>query len=353
MVENSITREKLLELAGQKGKLFASELSEKFNVSRQYINRLVNKLVATGKLIKIGETRNAYYVLPDYALQHPEILPLRYTKIYKNTSLEEHVVLDQILREYPPVNKLSENVRSIFTYAFSEMFNNAIEHSQSKTISIAVSLQGKMLSFIIEDWGIGVFRNVIQERGLASEFEAMQDLLKGKATTMPKSHSGEGIFFTSRAGDVFVLDSFGYQLTVDNKLPDVFMEKTDKMKRGTRVIFKLNTSLPLHLDDIFKNYTNIGIDSDYGFDKTEIKIKLYTMTGVYISRSQARRVLNGLDKFKMIVFDFDRVSVVGQAFADEIFRVFHYKYPDIRLETENMNESVAFMVKRAISEAHK
>jgi hypothetical protein len=187
----------------------------------------------------------------------------------------------------------------------------------------------------------------MRQRNLKSDLEAIQDLLKGKTTTMPKSHSGEGIFFTSKVGDLFILDSFGYRLIIDNKLPDVFIEKTEKIKRGTRVTFKLSASSALHLNDVFKKYTNIGAGKDYGFDKTDVRIKLYTIAGVYISRSQARRVLAGLEKFKVILFDFDKVSVVGQAFADEIFRVFHHKYPDIRLETDHMNESVIFMVERA------
>jgi len=346
-----ITREKIIELARQNGKVFASELSAQFAVSRQYLNRLTNELVVAGKLIKVGGTRYAYYVLPEYAKQHSEILPLQYIKTFKNVSIEEHIILDRMEQEYPPMRKLSENIRSIFTYAFSEMLNNAIEHSQSKNIHIEVSVQNKIVSFIVEDFGIGVFKNVMRQRNLKSDLEAIQDLLKGKTTTMPKSHSGEGIFFTSKVGDLFILDSFGYRLIIDNKLPDVFIEKTEKIKKGTRVTFKLSASSAPHLNDVFKKYTNIGAGKDYGFDKTEVRIKLYTIAGVYISRSQARRVLAGLEKFKVILFDFDKVSVVGQAFADEIFRVFHHKYPDIRLETDHMNESVKFMVERAKTEA--
>jgi len=203
------------------------------------------------------------------------------------------------------------------------------------------------LSFVIDDFGIGAFRNIQKERKLRSELEAIQDLLKGKTTTMPKSHSGEGIFFTSKVGDLFILDSFEYRLTIDNKLPDVFVRKVEKQKRGTRTTFRIRTDSPLHLNNVFKKYTNLDKKSNYGFDKTEIRVKLYTISGVHISRSQARRVLVGLEKFKIILFDFDKVPMIGQAFADEIFRVFQNKNPQIKLETANMNESVKFMVKRA------
>jgi len=144
-----------------------------------------------------------------------------------------------------------------------------------------------------------------------------------------------------------MLDSFGYQLIINNKIPDVFVHKTKKIKRGTKVVFKIDIVSTQHLNDVFGQYTNQTEDSNYGFDKTMIQIKLYTFGGVHISRSQARRVLAGLEKFKVIVFDFNKVPLVGQAFADEIFRVFHNKHPKIRLETQNMNEGVKFMVERA------
>ena len=75
------------------------------------------------------------------------------------------------------------------------------------------------------------------------------------------------------------------------------------------------------------------------------------MGGVHISRSQARRVLSGLEKFKIVVMDYDKVPMVGQAFADEIYRVFKIKHPEIDVQDINMNESVRFMVERARNEA--
>ena len=44
--------------------------------------------------------------------------------------------------------------------------------------------------------------------------------------------------------------------------------------------------------------------------------------------------------------DFDKVPMVGQAFADEIFRVFKEKYPHIEIQAVNMDDAVKFMVER-------
>lgn len=51
--------------------------------------------------------------------------------------------------------------------------------------------------------------------------------------------------------------------------------------------------------------------------------------------------------FKVLVLDFDKVPTIGQAFADEIFRVFTAKHPGVEIRCVNMNENVEFMIKRA------
>jgi len=339
----------ILAIAQKQGRFTATELLLQFNFSRQYLNRILKELIDSGELIKVGETRSAFYTLPDYIKKNKNVLPNHFSKNFKNVRLEEHKILNQVETTLPLIQKLPDNVRSIFTYAFSEMLNNAIEHSQSKNIKVDVLIENQELLFSIADSGIGVFRNIQKKRKLKDELEAIQDLLKGKTTTMPKSHSGEGIFFTSKVGGLFILNSFGYKLHVNNKVNDLFIHKTNRQKKGTSVIFRLSGKSKLHLNDVFKKYTNIGSKGDFGFDKTEIRVKLYTISGVHISRSQARRVLAGLEKFKVILFDFDKVPMIGQAFADEIFRVFHNKNPQIKLEFENMEEGVEFMVQRAIS----
>jgi anti-sigma regulatory factor (Ser/Thr protein kinase) len=344
---------KILDLIEKKGKVTSREIIETVGVSRQYVHLVISGLVVEEKVIKVGGTRWAFYVSKTYALEHPEILPNRYKKRYSNKSLEEHKVFLEIEDKLPRLKELPENVRSIFTFAFSEMFNNAIEHSGSKIISVEVITRDDFLSFTVTDSGIGVFRNIMKKRNLKSETEAIQDLLKGKTTTMPRTHSGEGIFFTSKVGDMFTLDSFGQMLAVNNLTQDVTARHTSAIKRGTKVIFKINTDSNRHLNDIFKKYTNLNNDGDYGFDKTEIRVKLFTSGGVHISRSQARRILEGLDKFKVILLDYESVPLVGQAFADEIYRVFQNSHPHITIQEENMSESVKFMVRRAKTEAKR
>lgn len=316
----------------------SQEIVKKFAVTRQYSSEVLRTLVQKGALLKIGSTRTAFYILPAHAKKEGML-----SKKLINGNIKEHEVLQELEQQSSFLATLPENVRSIFTYAFCEMLNNAIEHSKSRTIKIDV-LKNENLRFVINDVGIGVFRNIMEKKRLKSELEAVQDLLKGKLTTQPQAHSGEGIFFTSKIADVFMLESYNHRLTIDNRIDDVFFESSKPAKRGTKVAFEIAAKSKKHLNDIFKKYqTN---PKEYAFDKTEIYIKLYTMGTIHISRSQARRVLTGLEKFKTVIFDFDQVPNIGQAFADEIFRVFKNKHPKIALQPIHMNEAVNFMVKR-------
>ncbi|MBI2442729.1 MAG: STAS-like domain-containing protein, partial [Candidatus Levybacteria bacterium] len=148
----------------------------------------------------------------------------------------------------------------------------------------------------------------------------------------------------SKIADVFILESFQYRLRVDNIVKDIFIEELTPLKKGTKVTFTLSSASKKHLNDVFSQF--ITTPGEVGFDKTEIKVRLYTSGTVYISRSQARRILTGLDKFKTIILDFDRATTVGQAFADEIFRVFQQRHPDIKIVPINMVEPVKFMIDR-------
>ena len=335
-------RQDILKIIQAKKFVRSSDLAESFGVSRQYIGKALKILVNSGELVKLGSTKSAQYTLPEFL---SEIHTFKNTKRFLVKNLAEHEVMESFLAESPAFKIATENIQSILRYTFSEMLNNAIEHSRSKFVDVEISEDPKTIRFIINDFGIGVFRNIMKKHRLKSPFEAMQDLLKGKTTTAPKAHSGEGIFFTSKVADQFILESFGKRMRVDNQVDDVFFENQQPSKRGTRVIFSISKRSQRHLNSVFTKFqSRPGL---YAFDKTEIRIRLFTMGTIYVSRSQARRVLSGLEKFSTIVLDFEHVPTIGQAFADEIFRVFKKKHPKISIEIDNINQAIEFMIERA------
>jgi hypothetical protein len=119
---------------------------------------------------------------------------------------------------------------------------------------------------------------------------------------------------------------------------------------GTFVLMEIDRFTTRTLEEVFDRYTS-G-DDDFGFTKTHTPIFLAKYGDEnLVSRSQAKRVVARLDRFKEVVLDFEGVSSIGQAFADEIFRVFRTANPEVHLAFANANESVESMIIRALGQS--
>lgn len=307
-------------------------------VSRQYVTRVLSQLIRQGQLAKGGTTKDAVYSLPQNALWTEPSLKL----VFKNQGLDEDVILSQVRLTLPGYQHLHSLVKKAFEYSFSEMLNNAIEHSNSEDIQIVIKSTPEHTEFAITDSGVGIFTKIQNQWHLNSELEAVRFLLKGKATTSPQNHSGEGIFFTSKTAALFLISSHSHRLRVDNSLPDTFIEPLDNFLTGTTVFWRLTGSLATPLDELFKKFQSSP--DTYKFDQTSVLVRLYSLDSSYISRSQARRLLAGLEKFSLITLDFAQVESVGQGFCDEVFRVFSANHPEIRLDYQNVSSEIETMI---------
>lgn len=263
----------------------------------------------------------------------------RVHRILRNRDLQEDRVLSEIRSQCLALRNLRKNVQRIFDYAFTEMLNNAIEHSLSKSIDVSVECTDQEVRADIRDQGLGLFENIMQKKRLANHVEALQDLLKGKQTTAPEAHSGDGIFFTSRAVDILRLRSSDKQLLFDNLGSDVFVSEI-RPRAGTRVMFSCRLDSKRDLSKVFGAYTGDTLE----FSKTEVAVRLYRQGLELPSRSQARRILSGLERFKSVTLDFNGITCLGQAFADEIFRVFSNAHPEIRFQVLNAAPAVQAMI---------
>ncbi len=335
------TKDKILLAVQKKGSVRAAEVVRFAGISRQAAAKHLRELVASKRLLKEGSTRSACYI--PFNLRKAASLEIPAAVfVYNLRGLEEDRIYEQLALKINLKKKLSPEAYKIVQYAFTEMLNNAIDHSKASKVRIEVRLDGGILTFMVSDRGIGAFESIRKKFRMKNAFEAAEHLLKGKQTTAPERHSGQGIFFTSRIADHFVLESRALRLDVDNLIQDVALLDI-KPIQGTKVVFSLRQRCRKDLKKLFDAYTN----ADLVFDKTEVKIRLSKASGEYVSRSEARRLLFGLEKFKRITLDFDKVQGVGQGFADEVFRVFAKRYPGINLEPLCMSPSVAFAVNRA------
>jgi hypothetical protein len=225
------------------------------------------------------------------------------------------------------------------------MLNNAIDHSRSPAIDVEVSVKKNTLIFNVVDSGIGIFRNVMAKKKLRTQEDAARELLKGKVTTQPRAHSGQGIFFSSKNSDLFIIDSLGVRLVIDTLKKDVRIVKSSSRKKGTTIRFIISTLSKRHLSEAFDKYDVKDNDLDE-FNKTDVQVNLYSK-GILVSRSQARKMLSNLEKFRIVVLNYDKIPLIGQAFADEIYRVFKNKYPDIVIHSVNTTPGVKHMIDRA------
>lgn len=317
---------------GSKG---SRELSAHFGISRQALNVRLRGLIDDGKLFKTGLTRNARY--------HISITPETKTGFvsdFQVNGLEEGRIYQRLSLSLNLSTCLKAEVESIAHYAFTEMLNNVIDHSGSDKTRVRVTLNAGKLIFEIKDWGKGVFASIAEKFTLDDEQDAMIELVKGKTTTMPEAHSGEGIFFTSQATDRFVLRSHRIQLEWNRARGDVFVSAPRYLK-GTSVYMEIRRDSRLKLADVFSLYA--PEEFDFQFQKTSVHVKL--LNKEYVSRSEAKRLMHNLDNFRIVELNFKDVGAVGQGFADEIFRVFHSHHPEVDIHAINSNPAIGAMIR--------
>lgn len=323
----------LLEHVGDHPKDIAKVAASHFAITRQAVNKHLQRLVAEGSLQWEGNTRNRVYKLAPLA---------DWAKVYAiDASLEEHVVWMNDIK--PALGNLPENVMNIWNHGFTEMFNNAIDHSEGKRITVHIRKTAASTEMIVDDDGVGIFKKIQREKNLLDERHALLELSKGKLTTDPKRHSGEGIFFTSRMFDEFQILSAGTYFS--HKLGDAadwLTQRVHPEDAGTSVFMTLQNHTSRTTKKIFDQFTS---GEDVGFTKTIVPVRLAQYgEDLLVSRSQAKRVLARVESFKTVIFDFKEVTSIGQAFADEVFRVFALEHPDIDLHTINANSAVKRMI---------
>ena len=235
------------------------------------------------------------------------------------------------------IYRFTENVQRIWSYAFSEMVNNVMDHSEAEHLKIVVQQSYLHTDVLIIDDGIGIFEKIRAYFSLPTLDDAICELFKGKLTTDAVNHSGEGIFFTSRMMDDFLILSKG-KIFATSKYENDKIVGLDEDFSGTCVAMGLSNFTKKQAKEVFDLYSN----ADGGFHKTRIPLKNIFDTAP-VSRSQAKRICNRLDGFKEVVIDFEGLDWMGQGFAHQLFVVYKHANPNTVIIPINMNESVTSM----------
>jgi len=321
-----------------------------FNLSRASVNGYLRALMAEGIIEATGRTNSRKYkpkVLDEFA----DDLPI-------TADMKEDVVLRERLS--PHLRELPQNIRSICEYGFTEMLNNAIEHSEGTFCKIRFSRNYTTVSLDIIDNGVGIFDKIAHECHLADKRQAILELSKGKLTTDSRNHTGEGIFFTSRMFDSFSIWSGDLRYTRTKRDDDEWLIESALQKRlvairfgkefarGTWVAMKIPTNAKQTAKEIFDEF----VDDDARFSRTHVPLTLAKYEGEnLVSRSQARRLLARVERFSEVMLDFNGINEIGQAFADEIFRVWTREHPEVKVMSEHASEDVQRMIRHALANA--
>lgn len=308
---------------------FFHDAMEAFQLTRQAIHNHLTALVKAGYLIAEGKTRARTYVLGPTRSHKGE---------FSLTGLRES---DVYYRDFGFMfSGLPPELENICHYGFTEMLNNAIDHSGGAVAVIEVERTAESIEINITDDGEGIFNHIARIMNLSDPRESLLELSKGKLTTDPDNHTGQGIFFTSRAFDHFLIISGDLTFSHHDGYKHDFLLHNSRDHTGTKVLMSIALNSDKNLKAVFDNFTG-DEDENFAFNKTIVPVKLVLYEGErLVSRSQAKRILNRVERFKTVMLDFQDVDFIGQAFADEVFRVFVRNNPQITLIPVNITKSV-------------
>ena len=337
---NKLKREEIIaEILGliddSKGSFSAQEFAEQKGLSIQSIYRYLKELESEGKIKREKLGRNNVFSLVDEEMSMS--FPLE--------NLAEDVLWKTSVA--PFFKTLPDIAKSNLAYAFTEIVNNAIDHSEGSQVTIHLSKNGCKAKVEIADDGIGIFTKIAESMKLEEKSFAVLELAKGKFTTAPSSHTGEGVFFSSKVVDEFAIisdDLAFYGPSSDN---EPYLNKADSNVKGTKVIMAIKNNHTQTSKQVFDSFTQAP--DDYGFSKTIVPVRLLEYgdaAPLVVSRSQAKRLMVRFEKFENIVLDFEGISDIGQGFADELFRVFPSQHKGTKLTPINCSDDIQCMIKR-------
>lgn len=317
------------------------EVVKAFGISKQAVSKNIKTLLDAGliELKQVDGKRKRYQL---------KTLFDRKVQVNINTTTEENEIWLQEVSPY--FQDVKPNVRDLIHHGFTEMMNNAIDHSGSSSAHIRIFRNAVVVGFSLSDYGVGIWKKLQQQFQLADSRHAILELAKGKLTTDPQKHSGEGIFFTSRMSDFFTIQSEDLTYCCYQAEKGwLFDVKKKNAIEGTLVHMEVRLKSEKTMQEVFNKFSSEY--DDFGFSKTQLSIQLAKYEGDHlVSRSQAKRILARLQQFKEVILDFREITQIGQAFADEIFRVFKNEHKDVQLRWINTDREVDKMILRVMTE---
>jgi len=316
-------------------------LMQREQVSRRRAGALLRALEAAQWLVREGPPRR------------PRWRPGALRQVvgrYRIEGLDEH---RPWRRDFAPCFELPAAVRHMTQHSFTELLNNAIEHSGGTNVTVSMRQTPLQLQLLVADDGCGLFNRIAQCFAIEEPDLAMLELGKGKLTTAPDHHSGHGLFFSAQLADVIDIQANGVSYQRRAWEPGQWHGARPRTpagaaRPGTTVYLAIQLQTDRTLEAVLQAHSASG--RGYDFARTRVPLALLcgrpagATDAALLSRAEARRATQRLTQFAHADIDFSGIGHLGHGFADELFRVFRRQHPQIELHAVGMAPEVAAMV---------
>lgn len=312
-------------------------LMQRLSISARRAGALLRQLEALGWLRREGSTRRP---------RHSPGALRQVVRRYELAMLQED---EPWRRDFAPCFALPPNVTRLVRHAFTELLNNAIDHSGGESVTVSLRQTPLQAQLLVSDDGVGLFERVAASHGIREPALAMLELGKGRLTSAPARHLGQGLASTARTADVLDLHANAAAFQCRG-----FEQHGWRAGRGNPAAARAGTSIyvAFAIDTtrtVEQALAELSAAGDgLAFDRTRVPLGLLAGEGgVLESRAEARRVAMRLAQFRRAELDFSGVEHIGPAFADELFRVIAREQPEVLMVPTGMRPAVQAMARAA------
>lgn len=344
-------------LLSERGGFSSAELSERTGLTRQALHRHLSSWVLEGRLQRQGRARATRYLPgPGNSSCPPESrprgrAPAGLGRTYRVEGLSPQAAwrdLQAWLGSQAP--GIGDTALAVLEWVTCELVANGLAHAQSPYLSLRAHADSDRVALALADAGLGAFETLRRKLGASSALDALQWLSNPPATPAagPPDPACRGLRSVSHMVELFELDANGFEWSVDNALGETAVSEVPEVPRhssgtgetggaGTEVRVSVALDTQTHPADILAHRpaihgTRVLALRDFGR-------RLFT-------RSDARRLLEGMDLYAEIVLDFDGIEGTGLGFVDELLRVWPIRHPLTRLRVQGAGAAVAFMLRQ-------
>jgi anti-sigma regulatory factor (Ser/Thr protein kinase) len=296
----------------------------------------------------LNRLQGAHWLVREGSARQPRWRPGPLRQVVQTYTLAGMLEDEPWRRDFAPRFELAANVRRMARHAFTELLNNAIDHSEGEQVTVSMRQTPAQVQLLVSDDGCGLFERVQRSFAIADPALAMLELSKGRLTSLPERHCGRGLVTTSMLADVFDLraNAAAFQRRAWGTVQwhGMPVAATLAGRPGTSIYLAISLDTPRTLDEVL---AASSVDAaSQAFDRTRVPLHLLAAAddAALASRAEAKRVVARLSNFKRAEIDFNGITEIGHAFAHELFAVFPRLHPEVELVPVGAAPHIAAMI---------